>query len=47
MRDSPNTWSASLYWVGQRSQVYDSLFEEFLEGHRDIVDDEHYFSSTD
>ena len=45
-RDSPTTWSASLYCVGQRSQVYDSLLEEFLESHGYVVDDEHCISST-
>ena len=46
-RDSLATWSSSLYCVGQRSQVYGSLLEEFSEGHGDTVDDEHCFPSSD
>ena len=46
-RDYPITWSTSLYRIRLRSQVYDSLLEEFPEGHGDIVDDEHNFSSSD
>ena len=46
-RDSPATWSASLYRIGQRSQVYGSLLEELPKGHGYIVDDEYCVSSTD
>ena len=46
-RDYPVTWSANLYRIGQGSQVHDTLLEEFLEGHGDAVDDEHYVSSID
>ena len=46
-RDSPVTWSASLYHIRLRSQVYSSLLEEFPESHGNTVDDEHCFSSTD
>ena len=45
MRDCPVTWSASLYSIGQGSQVYGSFFGEFLASHGDIIDDEHCFSS--
>ena len=47
MRDSPATWSASLYCIEQRSQVYDLLLEELLEGHGYTVDDEYCVSSID
>ena len=47
MRESPVTWSVSLYCIGQRSQVYGSLLEELLEGHGYAVNDEHCVSSTD
>ena len=40
------TWSVSIYCIGSRSQVYDSFLEEFLASHGDIIDNEHYFSST-
>ena len=40
-------WSASLYSIGPRSQVYSSFLGEFLESHGDTVDDEHRFSSPD
>ena len=40
-RDSLATWSASLYCIGQKSQVYGSLLEELLEGHGYAVDDEY------
>ena len=46
-RNCLSTWSTSVHSIGQRSQVYSTLLEEFLEGHGDIVDDEHHFSSTD
>ena len=39
------TWSANIYSIGLRSQVYDSFMEEFPMSHEDIVDDEHNFSS--
>ena len=45
-RDRPGIWSASLYSIESRSQVYGSLLEEFLESHENTVDDEHCFSST-
>ena len=45
MRDSLATWSASLYCIEQRSQVYGSLLEELLEGHGYAVDDEYCVSS--
>ena len=47
MRDCPVTWSAILYRIRPRSQVYGSLLEEFPESHGNTVDDEHCFSSTD
>ena len=43
-RDCPATWSTSVHSVG--SQVYDTLLEEFPEGHGDIVDYEHCISSV-
>ena len=46
-RDYPATWSTSVHSIGHRSQVYDTLLEEFLEGHGDTNDDEHRFSSID
>ena len=46
-RYCPVTWSVSLYRIGSGSQVYSSLLEEFSESHRDTVDDEHNFSSSD
>ena len=42
-RDSPATWSVSLYCIGQRSQVYGSLLEELPEGHGYTIDDETTF----
>ena len=45
-RDCPITWSDSLYRIGQGSQVYDTLLEEFPKGHGDTVDDEHCVSSS-
>ena len=44
-RHCPATWSTSVHSIGQGSQVYSTLLEEFLEGHGDTVDDEHRFSS--
>ena len=46
-RDRPVAWSVSLYHIGSGSQVYDPYLGEFLESHRDAVDDEHCFSSID
>ena len=46
-RNCPATWSTSVHSIGQGSQVYGTLLEEFPEGHGDIVNDEHHFSSTD
>ena len=45
-RDCLVTWITSIHSVGQGSQVYDTLLEEFLKGDGDVVDDEHRFSST-
>ena len=47
MRNYPITWSTNVHSIGQGSQVHDTLLEEFLEGHGDTVDDEHYVLSTD
>ena len=41
------TWSASLYRLGQGSQIYVTLLEELPEDQGDTVDDEHHLSSTD
>ena len=46
-RDSPTTWSSSLYCIRQISQVYSLLLEELLEGHGYAVDDEYCVSYTD
>ena len=46
-RDCPVTRSTSVHNIGQGSQIHDTFFEEFPDGHEDIVDDEHYVSSTD
>ena len=46
-RDSPATWSASLYCIGQRSQVYGSLLEELPKGHGNVIDDMYCVSSID
>ena len=36
-----------LYCIGQGSQVYDTLLEDFPKGHGDTVDDKHCVSSVD
>ena len=46
-REYPVAWSASLYSIESRSQVYGSFLGEFLESHENTVDDEHRFSSPD
>ena len=46
-RDCPVTWSTSVHSIGQGSQVHGTLFEEFPEGHGDVVDDEYCVSSID
>ena len=45
--DSLTTWSASLYCIGYRSQVYDSLLEELPDGHGYGVDNECCILSID
>ena len=40
-RDCQITWSASLYRIGQGSQVHGTLLEEFPEGHGDLGDNEY------
>ena len=40
-RYCPVTWSTSVHSIGQGSQVHGTLLEEFLEGHRDAIDDVH------
>ena len=45
MGDCLITWSAGVYSIRSRSQVYGSFLEEFLTSHGDIVDDEHNFHS--
>ena len=47
MRDYPVAWSASLYSIGLRFQVYGSFLGQFPESHGDTIDDEHHFSSLD
>ena len=46
-RDCPVTWSVGLYSIISGSQVYSSFCREILTSLRDIVDDEHNFSSLD
>ena len=45
--DSMIAWSASLHSIESGSSVYDSILEEFPEGHGDTVVDEYRFSSSD
>ena len=47
MGDYPVTWSANIYCIRPRSQVYDSFLEEFSTSQGDTIDDRHYFSSID
>ena len=46
-RDCPATWHTSVHSIGQGSQVYGTLLEEFPKGYGDTVDDEHCISSAD
>ena len=46
-RDCPVTWSVSLYSIGPGSQAYNSFLGEFPVSHENMVDDEHFFSSSD
>ena len=46
-RDCPATWCTSVYSIGQGSQIYDTLLEEFPKVYGNTVDDEHYVSSID
>ena len=46
-RDYPAKWSTGVHSIGQRSQVYNTLLEEFPKVHGNIIKDEHRFSSTD
>ena len=46
-RDFLATCSINVHSIGQISQIYGTLLEEFPERHGDIVDDEHRFLSTD
>ena len=39
--------SASLYHIGQGSQIYNTLLEKFPKSHGDTVDDEHNISSSE
>ena len=41
------TWSTSVHSIGQGSHIHRTFLEEFLEGHGDTVDNEHYVSSID
>ena len=45
--DSTVAWSSSLYSIGSGSSIYDSVLEEFLEGHGDAAFNEYRFSSSD
>ena len=46
-RDFLVTWSTCIYSIRSESQVYGSFLEKFSTSHRDIIDDEHNFSSLD
>ena len=46
-RDRPIAWSASLYHIRPKPQVYGFFLGEFPERHGDAVDDEHCFPSID
>ena len=46
-RDYLIAWSASLYSIEPRSQVYGSFFGGFPKSHGDTIDDKHRFSSPD
>ena len=46
-RDCLATWRTSVHSIGQGSQVYGTLLEEFPKGHGDTVDIEHYVSSPE
>ena len=45
--DSTVAWSASHHSIELGSSVYDSVLEEFPEGHGDTTVDEYRFSSSD
>ena len=47
LRDCSTTWCTSVHIIGQGSQVYGTLLEEFPKGHGDTIDDEHNISSSD
>ena len=47
LRDHPATWSASIYTVGQRLDVYGSLLEELPKGYGDTTDHEYSLLPTD
>ena len=40
-------WNTSVHSIGQGSQVYGTVLEEFPKGNGDTVDDEHCVSSSD
>ena len=46
-RDSPTTWSTSIYSVGYRPKVYDALLKEFPKGYGNTADHEYNFLSAD
>ena len=45
--DSTVAWSSIFHSIGSGSSVYDSVLEEFPEGHGDADVDEYRFSSSD
>ena len=45
-KDCPVTWSTNVHSIRQGSEVHDTLLEEFLEGHGDVVENEYCVSST-
>ena len=46
-RDCPITWSTSVHSIGQRSQIHNTLLEEFTKSHGDAVDNKYCVSSID
>ena len=43
-RGNPITWSASIYSVRQRPEIYDTLLEELPKGYGDAANDEYCFA---
>ena len=47
LRGHPITWSASIYSVRQRPEIYDTLLEELSKGYGDAANDEYRFPPSD